>query len=245
MNVLILEDKECNRNALEKIVLSCTGVENVYSCGRREEAFLFAVDNQIDLFLIDIILEPNNANDNSGIAFAESIRKLDEYRLTPIIFITVLMGLERELLKKIHCYDYIEKPISDGKLVKEHIEEVFEALSAGKKREEREYIPLHYDGIGYLVYLDEVIFFESKMGTLFIHMIDDEIRIPNLSAKKLYQKIQRTHFLTPIYGTYVNVKHISSVDFRNKEVYMKNNCVIPIGGRKFKQFKEEYLEWKE
>ena len=72
-------------------------------------------------------------------------------------------------------------------------------------------------------------------------MIDDEIRIPNLSAKKFYQKIQRTHFLAPIYGTYVNVKHISSVDFRNKEVYMKNNSLIPIGGRKFKQFKEEYL----
>lgn len=31
------------------------------------------------------------------------------------------------------------------------------------------------------------------------------------------------------------------MDFRNKEVYMKNNSVIPIGGRKFKQFKEEYL----
>ena len=241
MNVLILEDKECNRNALEKIVLSCAGVKNVYSYGKREEAFLSAVDNQIDLFLIDIILEPGNANDNSGIAFAESIRKLDEYRLTPIIFITVLMGLERELLKKIHCYDYIEKPIGDGKLVKEHIEEVLEALSVGRKREEREYIPLHYDGIGYLAYLDEVIFFESKRGTLYIHMIDDEIRIPNLSAKKFYQKIQRTHFLVPIYGTYVNVKHISSVDFRNKEVYMKNNSVIPIGGRKFNQFKEEYL----
>ena len=179
MNVLILEDKECNRNALEKIVLSCAGVKNVYSYGKREEAFLSAVDNQIDLFLIDIILEPGNANDNSGIAFAESIRKLDEYRLTPIIFITVLMGLERELLKKIHCYDYIEKPIGDGKLVKEHIEEVLEALSVGRKREEREYIPLHYDGIGYLAYLDEVIFFESKSGTLYIHMIDDEIRIPN------------------------------------------------------------------
>ncbi len=241
MNVLILEDKECNRDALEKIVLSCAGVKNVYSCGKREEAFLFAVDNQIDLFLIDIILEPSNANDNSGITFAESMRKLEKYRLTPIIFITVLMGLERELLKKIHCYDYIEKPIGDGKLVKEHVEEVLEALSVGKKKEEREYLPLHYDGIGYLVYLDEVLFFESKMGTLYIHTIDDEIRIPNLSAKKIYQKIQRMHFLTPIYGTYVNAEYISSVDFRNKEVYMKDNSVIPIGGRKFKQFKEEYL----
>lgn len=57
--------------------------------------------------------------------------------------------------------------------------------------------------------------------------------------------IKKTKFLEPIYGTYVNAKHIINVDFRNREVYMKDNSVVPIGGRKYKQFKEEYLDWKE
>ena len=241
MNVLILEDKKNNREALRKIVSSCAGVTCIYTFSGRGDALKCAMDHHIDLFLLDIILEPDQGNDNSGILFAENIRQYNEYKLTPIIFITVLAGLERDLLKRIHCYDYIEKPIGDGKLVKEHIEEVLLAISAGQKSESREYIPLHYDGIGYMVFLDEVIFFENKLGTLHIHLIDDEIRIPNYSAKKFNGMIRQAKFLTPIYGTYVNTAHIANVDFRNREVYMKDNSIVPIGGRKFKTFKEEYL----
>lgn len=241
MNVLILEDKRNNRDALRKIISSCTGVSCIYTFSGRGDALQCAMDNHIDLFLLDIILEPEKGNDNSGILFAESIRKYDEYKLTPIIFITVLAGLERDLLKRIHCYDYIEKPIGDGKLVKEHIEEVLDAISSGKKLDSREYIPLHYDGIGYMVFLDEVVFFENKSGTLHIHLVDDEISIPNYSAKKFNNSINQARFLTPVYGTYVNMNYIVNVDFRNREVYMKDDSVIPIGGRKFKKFKEEYL----
>lgn len=151
MNVLVLEDKQNNRDALEKIISSCAGVTCIFSFSSRGEAWNCAMDNHIDLFLLDIILEPDKGNDNSGILFAESIRKYNEYKLTPIIFITVLAGLERDLLKRIHCYDYIEKPIGDGRLVREHVEEVLDAIASGQKKKSREYIPLHYDGIGYLL----------------------------------------------------------------------------------------------
>lgn len=241
MNVLILEDRESSREALQKIVSSCAGVTGVYSYGKRADAWNAAMENHIDLFLVDIILEPDKSNDSSGILFAENIRNYNGYKLTPIIFITVLMGLERELLQRIHCYDYIEKPIGDGKLVKERIEGVLEAIAAGKKKDSREYVALHYDGIGYMVFLDEVVFFENKRGTLLIHLVDDEIRIPNLSAKKFYNMIRQTRFLAPIYGSYVNADYISSVDFRNREVYMRNDYVVPIGGRKLKKFKEEFM----
>ena len=241
MNVLVLEDKQNNRDALEKIISSCAGVTCIFSFSSRGEAWNCAMDNHIDLFLLDIILEPDKENDNSGILFAESIRKYNEYKLTPIIFITVLAGLERDLLKRIHCYDYIEKPIGDGRLVREHVEEVLDAIASGQKKKSREYIPLHYDGIGYMVFLDEVVFFENKIGTLSIHLIDDEIQIPNYSAKKFNGMIRQARFLSPVYGTYVNVDYIVDVDFRNREVYMKDNSVVPIGGRKYKKFKQEYL----
>lgn len=242
MNVLILEDKTSSREAIKKIASSCTGVTYVYTFSKCEEALKCAIDKHIDLFLLDIILEPGNINDNSGIFFAENIRGYDKYKLTPIIFITVLMGLERDLLKRVHCYDYIEKPIGDGRLVKEHIEEALYAVSAGQKPDSREYVPLHYDGIGYMVFLDEVVFFENKMGVLYIHLTDDEICIPNYPAKKFNNMIHKTRFLTPVYGTYININYISSVDFRHREVYMQDNSVIPIGGRKFKKFKEEYFK---
>ena len=89
--------------------------------------------------------------------------------------------------------------------------------------------------------MDEVVFFENKIGTLSIHLIDDEIQIPNYSAKKFNGMIRQARFLSPVYGTYVNVDYIVDVDFRNREVYMKDNSVVPIGGRKYKKFKQEYL----
>lgn len=246
LEVLILEDKKNTRSALYNIVSSCDGVTEIYCCSNRKEAYLCAMEHEIDLFLLDIILEPEEKNDNSGILFAEKLRSVNKYKLTPIIFITVLMGLERELLKKIHCYDYIEKPIGDGRLLRRHLEEVLDAISSGKRHETREYIPLHYDGIGYMVFLDEVVYFENKQGVLHIHMLDEEIAIPNLSAKSFMKRIKQTKFLTPVYGTSVNLNYIDSVDFRNREVYMKySNDVIPIGGRKYMQFKKEYMSWKD
>lgn len=213
----------------------------MYSFERREDAYLCAMEHKIDLFLVDIILEPSKKNDNSGITFADSLRKYSDYRLTPIIFITTLMGLERDLLKQVHCYDYIEKPIGDGSIVRKHIGEVLDALEANHKIPEREYIALRYDGIGYMVFIDEVIYVQSKRGILNIHTIDDNIVLPNLSTRKFLKKVKGNVFLIPTYGTAVNKNYISSVDFRNKEVFLKRNTdVIPIGARKLKEFREAY-----
>ena len=87
MNVLILEDNQRCREALEGIVESCQNVSRVFCFARREEALICAADYKIDLFLIDIILETGKDNDNSGIRFADSLRECASYKLTPIIFI--------------------------------------------------------------------------------------------------------------------------------------------------------------
>lgn len=244
MRVLILEDNERTRKALAKIVRSCAADIEIFDFGKRADAYLCAMENEIDLFLVDIILEPARKNDNSGIVFADSLRAHVKYRLTPIIFITVLSGLEPQLLKRVHCYDYIEKPIGDGEIVKRHISDVIEGIKFGDKRRQREYIPLRHDGIGYMVYVDEVIYFASRRGTLYIYTVDDTIMIPNLSAKSFLHKIHDSMFLVPTYGTAVNPDYIDSIDFRNREIYLKGTeDVVTIGGRMLKQFREAYMEW--
>lgn len=105
MRVLILEDNEKTRKALVKIVRSCAPDGEICDFGNRADAYMCAWEKEVDLFLIDIVLEPQRKNDNSGIVFADSMRENVKYRLTPIIFITVLSGLEPQLLKRVHCYD--------------------------------------------------------------------------------------------------------------------------------------------
>ncbi len=73
MNVLILEDNEVARNALIKIVKSCMNQIQVFAFDNRSEAYLCAMDKNIDLFLVDIILNPKRKEMiPSGIRFAYS-----------------------------------------------------------------------------------------------------------------------------------------------------------------------------
>ena len=143
-----------------------------------------------------------------------------------------------------HCYDYIEKPLGDGSLVKERLQEVLDALAGDRKRPQRECVPVRHDGIGYAVYLDEVVYVVNRRGVLYIYTTDDVIEIPNLSAKKFLQKVKETRFYEPVYGTAVNADYIEKVDFRNSEVFLKGRDeVLPIGGRLKKRFREEYMKW--
>lgn len=242
MNVLILEDNEVTRKALVKIVKSCMNHIQVFAFDNRSEAYLCAMDHNIDLFLVDIILNPKERNDTSGIRFASDIRDNVRYKAKPIVFITTLSGLEAQLLRQVHCYDYIEKPI-DVSRVRRRILEALDAIVAEKKIRKPEQLSLRYDGVNFPVVVDEVIFIVSRRGVLYIYGLEDQIEIPNLPMSTFLSRIRDNHFLIPIKGTAVNIRFIKSVDFAQNKVYLKHTEeVVDIGGRMKKRFREEYEE---
>ena len=109
--ILILEDNELIRNRLIRIIKEMKQKVSVYAFSSEEEALGFALIHGIDLFLVDIILHPKRRNDFSGITFVEKIRECSSCAGAQVIFITSLAGLEVDLLHRVHCYDYIEKPM--------------------------------------------------------------------------------------------------------------------------------------
>ncbi|WP_229775528.1 response regulator [Anaerosalibacter bizertensis] len=64
------------------------------------------------MFLLDIQLK-----DYSGFELAKEIRNIDNYKLTPIIFVTAIPTRELMAFKEIHCYDYIVKPFKEEEIV--------------------------------------------------------------------------------------------------------------------------------
>ncbi|MCM1246499.1 MAG: response regulator [Roseburia sp.] len=240
MKVLILEDNETCRKSLVKIVKSCMNGIKVYDFEKREDAYLRAMDDKIDLFLVDIILRSNERNDSSGIQFADDIREHSRYKMTPIIFVTTLQGLEPQLVKRVHCYDYIEKPLGDGSIFRRRIMEVLEAIVSDRKTKKKECMMLRCDGISYPVYPENVIYVVSRRGVLNIHLKDDVIRIPNLTTSKFLERVKESVFLTPMHGVAVNAKYIRGVDFPRRCVYLKGTEeVLNIGGRVIKRFRKE------
>lgn len=240
MNALILEDNQICRESLVKVVKSCMKNITVYDFDNRSEAYLCAMDNNIDLFLVDIILEPKVRNDSSGFKFAQDIRDVERYKAVPIIVVTSLAGLAEPLLKVLHCFDYIEKPV-DYTIVRRHVVAALETLVSDKRVKEPETILLRYEGITFPIVIDNVRYVVSRRSVLNIHTTEEVIEIPNLSTKAFLERIRDNVFLEPLKGTIVNKKYIRSVDFPGNKVYLHGtDDVIDIGGRLKKQFREDF-----
>ena len=75
MSVLILEDNRQILKVLEELVLSVSD-EKVYATDDVGEAYKIAMENSVDVFLLDIILYADKKGDTSGMQYAQSIRKL-------------------------------------------------------------------------------------------------------------------------------------------------------------------------
>lgn len=241
--ILILEDLSVSRKALVKMVAECGSDLVIYDFGDPGSALQCVMENRIDLFLIDIVLEPQKPNDFSGIAFAQSIRESSKHSSAEIVFITTLAGLEAELLRAVHCFDYIEKPISKQRVQKV----VREALSKIEGRpSEDELIFLRKDRVTYPVYAKKVIYFESRRKTLYVHTTEDLVDIPNMSLKKVVDRIQTQELIFISKGVAINVNYIEYVDLTNRYVKMRGTeQPLSIGERMKEQFWAQLMKYGE
>ena len=83
--VLILEDKSETRKVLASLVKEVHSDAVIYEAADEKTAYDIAMKRTIDLFLVDIILHPQQHDDVSGGEFAQNIRKVDKYLFTPIL----------------------------------------------------------------------------------------------------------------------------------------------------------------
>lgn len=240
--VLILEDLASSRKSLVEMVSECGQELLIYDFGDPAKAYECAMENRIDLFLVDIILRPKDANDFSGITFAKSIRECSRYAASEIVFITTLAGLEAEMLRLVHCFDYIEKPISRQR-VHRVVKDALQKIESKDLQEEL--IFLRKDRITYPVYADRIIYAENRRRVLYVHTKDEVIDIPNLSLKKFVEKVYTQRFLCPTRGVVVNVNYIEYIDTTNRYVKMKGvETLLDIGAHMKENFLEELRRYE-
>lgn len=186
-NILILEDLKAIRELLTDIVESISDEICVYSFDNYIEAFRFSMSTHIDIFLLDIVLEPKEEQDFSGITFAKQIRACEQYLSSEIIFITSLAGLEADLLRSVHCFDYIEKPIS-----KERVREVVSVALRKMKGQpvEEELLFLRKDRVSFPVPTKDIVYIESRHRSLLFYKLDEVVEIPYFTMKAALEKIK-------------------------------------------------------
>ncbi|MBR3645199.1 MAG: response regulator transcription factor [Lachnospiraceae bacterium] len=225
-NVLIIEDNIESAQYLEKLVKQVSEDTHIFIAQNKSKAYEIAMENDITLMLVDIVLDRKVSNDISGIRFVEIIRKIDKYRFVPIIMITSLEDPKLYTYSELHVYGYVEKPY-DSEYVKEL---VGEALKFPVIEEQKKKYYFRKDGIIYAVDLDEIMYIENKRKTVVFYTTTDNVTVPYIPIAKIMLQLNANQFTQCNRNCIINKNYVEMVDTINRFIKLKKTKkMIEIG----------------
>lgn len=234
-NILVLEDDCIQLRTLSDIIKQSGGMYQVHEATNAAQALEVAQQEMIDLFYVDI-----NLKNESGLDFALEIRKMERYRLTWIIFVTIYKEFVLSAFKKIHCYDYILKPYN-----KENIQRMTRFLLSDSCAQVaatdimEKFIIVPIKNIQVKIFINEIIFVEVFIRTSIIHTIRGSFTIDYLSLKKLNSMIKDKNILQSHRSYLVNMKYVSKIEKTNDrtsyKIYFYNTDKTALLGNNYKK----------
>lgn len=235
-NVLIIEDNKTCREALAELTQKCDTVGAVFCVDNSADAYKYAIEEEIDLFLVDIVLDGEKAHDVSGIVFVDRLREIKRYEFTPVIFITSLVDEAMNAFHNLHCFDYIEKPFD-----MEKVRKVINAALKAPLSDDREKEVFYYkkDGVLYALNFDRIIYLEAYFRNITIYTLDETVELNYMSLKQIIAELPRKLFIQCSRNAVVNRMFIEYVDKANQIVKLRNGGTVKIGGKMKKGFFEE------
>ncbi len=235
-NILIVEDNEIHTNALQAIINDLHKDVKVYCANTVEKGYEIALKYQIHLFLIDIILDTHIPGDVSGMDYAEKIRRIEEYKFTPIVFITSLEDSKFYSYNQINCLDYIEKPFSVARVSGT----ILHALEFPVVEDDDKHVYFRKDGVLYSIYARDIIYIFNSRRKIKIFCVNDNLEIPYKTNKEILEKLNSKSFVECSRRCIVNKKYIKQIDYTNRYIRLENiDEPIEIGATMKKMFKDK------
>lgn len=232
-NVLILEDKDVHAKRLELLVLQVNNQVNVIISHNDADAYVHAMEKDIDLFLIDIILDSSKSQDISGLKFVDNIRQLPKYKFVPVIFVTSMYDPKMYTYTDLHCYSFIEKPYNDEKvktIIKDALE--YKNFEVSDKK-----IYFRIEGIIYAFHADDIIYIEVINRKVFLHTKDGIEEMSYIPCGKILQNINNKKFIQCSRQCIINTEHIKTIDKVNRYITLdETDDIIEIGKTYRKKF---------
>ena len=236
--ILILEDNKAHQKLLKNLIMELPEKTSVYTSNSVGEAYKIIMENDINLFLIDIILDTSIYGDISGLRFMQAVREIPKYSFTPLIFITKLEDPMLFSYKVLHCYYFIEKPYD-----KHHLTNLIrQALTFPILETTRKNIFFRIDGIIYSVIKNDILYIESCHRKIRVHTHEDIYTIPYTALSKMYKELNSPNFIRCSRYFIVNKNHIEKIDLTNRYIKLKGVPeLIEIGEIMKKQVRDSLL----
>lgn len=185
-----------------------------------EAAYRQAMEKDIDVFIIDIVLDTKVMGDTSGIKFAECIREMQKYLFTPFIFTTSLEDPQMYAFRKLHCYGYLEKPID----VAQAEELIRGALRYENPKSSSETIYFKRDKIIYPIDVDDIIYTQNENHEMTVyHRNGTRLTIPYKTCSQLLKEVRTNSLVQCSRNTLVNRRYIESVDLVNRFITLDDS----------------------
>lgn len=226
--ILILEDNPQEQKEIAALIGTIESSTEVVCCADTKEAYSHALEGNIDLFIVDVILKPDQPKDTSGLKFVESIRGVTRYEFAPVIILTCLEDLKSYSYDNLHCYAFIEKPF-----LAEHLRKtIMECLRSPRMPERERTLYYRKDGAILVVQRKDVVYATSVRHALHIHTCKkDNIVIPYLTIKQFLADTDSRDFIQCSRNTVINKKQVTSLDLTRKKIYLQGEDVpVEIGG---------------
>lgn len=237
--ILVVEDNKYSMDRVCSILKDIKGI-TIIKAFNSGDAYRYTMEYTIDLFIIDIVLDSAKEADISGMAFAETVRRIEKYKMTPIIFTSCLEDPKLHAYAHLHCYEYFNKPYDTEKLK----EAVITTLQMQVPKYEKEYICFKINGIVFPIKIMDIVYINNKTTSLCIQCANGEsIAAPYKSSRQLLLELNSNKFLKCNKSIIVNINFIYSIDYQMNEIKLKNDFgEIKIGRRILKSFKEGLLQ---
>lgn len=229
--VLIVEDNSSSLEIICRIINDIEGL-TILKAENLEKAYKYAIENNIGLFIVDLILNTKMPEDVSGISFIENIRRVERYKFTPVIVITALEDPKMYAYANLHCYSYFEKPYDKNELKKA----VLGALEFRTLKYEKEFYNYKKDGILYPIRIDEIIYITNNSLNTYIYQKNKKVlKMPYKSCKNMLLKLKSDKFVKCNKNTIINVDFILNIDPVNRYITLVNEYGVLEIGQRIKQ----------
>ncbi len=231
--VLIVEDDLVLAEGLAAIIKEINPKIESTVTGYAREALKHAANNNYGAFLLDIQLL-----DGSGLDLAKKLREMEQYKLTPLVFITAIPTRELLAFKEVHCYDYIIKPFST-----QEVRKVLETIiHYGIKEKSKAILKLQQRDYTYLIEQADIIFIEVANRRIHITTRKEKIKLAGYTLEGLAAELD-DDFIRCHRSFIVNSKHIEKIDKSAQNIFLQGlSNPVPVG-RKFKEYLQERGLW--
>ena len=218
--VLIVEDEEQQLNILQRLVRNVNQTADIYLARNVAEAYRTLMERTIDVFVVDIILEPEKAGDTSGFQLIDRLRKIPKYMFTPVIVVSALEDPTFYAYTELNCLGYIEKPY-DPKRIAELLQK---ALCYTTSRNEETTINFRKSGILYPLRIKDIVYLESRNHIIYVHMVSGScLKAPYKTCKQILKEADGDSLVQCSRSALINRNYVLIVDTVNRLITFKDN----------------------